>query len=212
MIHNAELLAGGAGAIEIVISMEATTVPSKIIIVCHPHPVYGGSMDNKVVTTIGRAALGVGFGVVRFNFRGVGQSTGVFDHGHGETADLLKVMDWVQQHYCPQTLVLSGFSFGSFVAYQAACVCSVAQLICVAPPVNHFEFSKPPPDCPWSVVMGTDDEVVPFSEVSQWVHDLGMQDSYLVITESSHFFHGKLLPLRAHITELLTCDTPQDSV
>lgn len=165
-------------------SKQATAVA----IVCHPHPLFGGSMDNKVVHTLCRAYRDLGIHAVRFNFRGVGQSEGEYGRGEGEQDDLALVVDWVRGLEPDLPIYIAGFSFGAYVAasyiiHQVAREyvegseqvlthaehIPVEHLILVAPPVNHFDFDKlrlfP---CPTVIIQGLDDEVVPADEVISW--------------------------------------------
>lgn len=133
-----------------------------LAVVCHPHPLHGGTMDYKVVTILARTYCDLGIPVVRFNFRGVGRSQGVFDHAVGEVDDLMAVIRWGERQLSGRQLVLAGFSFGSSVAAQASYrLQNLAHLTLVAPPVAHYPFDRdgrfPAPVC---VVQGVEDELV----------------------------------------------------
>lgn len=169
-------------------------------VLCHPHPQHGGTLRNKVVTIMERSLRELGLRTVRFNFRGVGDSEGDFDDGEGETHDLLAVIEWVRKARPDDDLWLGGFSFGSYIALKAAQDLPVRQLISIAPPVERYGFADlQPPNCPWLVVQGDEDEVVSPEAVYAWAEKLG-QDANLVVMEGTgHFFHRRLMDLRGLI-------------
>jgi hypothetical protein len=174
------------------------------VVICHPHPLHGGSMQNKVVHTLARAAGELGTRSVRFNFRGVGRSGGEYDHGRGETEDLLAVIAWVRARRPQDRIWLAGFSFGSYVALQASVRFDVAQLVLVAPPVNLYDFSRLAlPSCPLLVIQGGADEVVPATQVLNWVERLTPPPQLVYLEGVSHFFHGRLNDLRSELTAAL---------
>ena len=153
-----ELIEGPAGQIEL--DWEVQADAPAIGVICHPHSQEGGTMNNKVVTTVARAFHAASFGSVRFNFRGVGQSSGAFANGEGEAEDLACVLAWVQEKFPNADLYLAGFSFGSYVAYRTAPFWPLKKLICIAPAVEHYSFSElPGPECPCLVIQGEADEV-----------------------------------------------------
>ncbi len=173
-------------------------------VICHPHPLHGGSMQNKVVHTLARAVGELGARSVRFNFRGVGRSGGEYDHGRGETEDLLAVIAWARAHRPQDRLWLAGFSFGSYVALQASVRSDVAQLVLVAPPVNLYDFNRLAlPSCPLLVIQGGADEVVPAALVVSWVEQLAPPPQLVYLEGVSHFFHGRLNDLRSELTAAL---------
>ncbi|ASK34902.1 alpha/beta hydrolase [Alcanivorax sp. N3-2A] len=194
-------LEGPSGNLEAVLEGETDT-PSLLAIVCHPHPLFGGSMDNKVVTTLSRAARDAGAAVVRFNFRGVGNSQGAYSEGAGEAEDLIAVHHWLTRRYPGLPLWLAGFSFGSYVAAHGAEVLAAngdapAALMLVAPPVHHFDFNGiERVGCPVTVVQGEDDEVVPAEQVFRWVEQTPLAPDLIRFPDSGHFFHGNLPDLK----------------
>jgi alpha/beta superfamily hydrolase len=196
-------IGGPAGPIEAVI--EDPKVPTaSYAVVCHPHPLYGGTMENKVVTTLARALQETGMATLRFNFRGVGASAGVFDEGKGETADAAAVASYGALRWPGRQLVLAGFSFGSFVALRLALERDTARLITIAPPVDRFDFSElTPPRCPWLVVQGDSDEVVEPHSVYTWAEALKPQPRLVVMPGVGHFFHGHLPQLRDAVIEAI---------
>lgn len=194
-------LEGPGGTLEAALEGD-TDNPAMIAIVCHPHPLFGGTMDNKVVTTLARAARDAGAAVLRFNFRGVGNSQGAFSDGIGETEDLIAVHRWLTREFPDRPLWLAGFSFGSFVAARGAEVLAAngqapKALMLVAPPVHHFDFEGiETAGCPVTVVQGEDDEVVPAEQVFRWAGQTPLTPDLIRFPDSGHFFHGKLVDLK----------------
>ncbi len=172
-----------------------------LVIICHPHPQHGGTMQNKVVHTIDKAFSRTGALTVRFNFRGVSSSEGQYDHARGELDDLMAVMDWCLQHLPTYRISLAGFSFGAYIAMQAAQGSALLQLVTVAPPVDMFDFaSLAKPDSPWLVIQGEADEIVDSHRVLQWAQQLAATD-IVSLPATGHFFHGKLNALQQVIEE-----------
>lgn len=200
-----QFLAGPSGNIEMITTMpEESKARPVSVIICHPHPLFGGTMQNKVVTTLARTFHAMGMSTVRFNFRGVGQSAGVHDHGHGETEDVLAIVDWIKQNRPHHTLWLAGFSFGGFVAASAASRGVAAQLITIAPMVSRFlEVNLPVITCPWLLVQGEKDEVISPEAVYAWVDTLNPKPTLVRIPGAGHFFHGQLAELQRCITASL---------
>jgi len=192
-------IAGPAGAIEALTACpkEHAGVAATAVI-CHPHPLHGGTMHNKVVHTLARGFGDLGFASVRFNFRGVGASEGSFAEAEGETADLLAVLDWVRRQRPHDRIWLAGFSFGAYVALCAAAEANVAGLVTVAPAVHLYDFSTLHlPDCPWLLVQGDADEVVPVDTVHRWLSTLKRPPETVILPGVGHFFHQRLNDLRA---------------
>ena len=170
---------------------------SATMVLCHPHPLHGGTMHNKVVTIMERAMRELGLRTVRFNFRGAGESEGEHDEGYGETDDLFAVTEWVRRTRPDDDLWLGGFSFGSYIALRAAQNLQLGQMITIAPPVDRYEFSSVQhPNCPWLVVQGDEDEVVALEDVKCWIEDLDPPPDFLVMEMATHFFHRRLMDLR----------------
>lgn len=196
-IVERELIEGPAGTIECLVEEVSDGSRAASAVLCHPHPLFGGSMDNKVVHTLSRALHRMGISTVRFNFRGVGQSAGEHDEGRGETDDALRVIDWLQQRLPAEALWLAGFSFGAWIALRAAAKRDCRQLITVAPPVQRFAImDEPQPDCDWLIVQGDADELVDSAAVVEWVNELQPGPELVVLPEVDHFFHGALTELR----------------
>ena len=177
-----------------------------LAVICHPNPIQGGTMQNKVVHTLMRTARDLGASTLRFNFRGVGASAGEHDYGNGEVDDCLAVIDWVLQHEGVSRLWLMGFSFGGFVA--AAAATRLAQwperLVLVAPSVEKQDFAALKPLVgPVSVMMGEDDDVVaPEAVYAAFADERGAE--VVRFAGTGHFFHGKLVPLKAEVERVLT--------
>lgn len=185
------LIAGPAGPLEIV--YETAADARALVVVCHPHPLYGGTLDNKVVHTLARAALGCGAHALRFNFRGVGRSAGVHDEGRGELDDLLAAVDWGRARAPELPLHLAGFSFGSAVALAAALRAQADSVLLVAPPVGRLPVpAAGTAAVPLHVVHGTEDELVALADVQAWAGATPLT----TIREATHFFHGRLPALR----------------
>lgn len=199
------LFPGPAGEIEVLLTPAPTDQSfAATAIICHPHPLFGGTMTNKVVTTLAKACADAGVRTVRFNFRGVGKSVGAHDEGRGETDDVVAIAQWVQQ-ICPDdALWLAGFSFGGFVATKAATRLSPSKLVTVAPQASRFQTeSLPPITIPWLVIQGEQDEVVSAEEVYAWVDSLNPKPTLVKVPETGHFFHGKLMELRRILRDFL---------
>ncbi len=194
-------LTGPAGRLECLADVpEADLARPAVAVLCHPHPLHGGTMRNKVVTIMERSLRELGLRTVRLNFRGTGESEGEFDDGRGELDDLMAVIDWVRKTCPDDDLWLGGFSFGAYVALKAAQDLPVRQLITIAPPVERYGFDQlMPPNCPWLVVQGDEDEVVSPEAVFKWA-DAHEDDADLVVLEGTgHFFHRRLMDLRGLI-------------
>ena len=171
---------------------------------CHPHSLHGGSMTNKVTHTVSRSFAAYGIPSLRFNFRSVGNSQGKFDAGTGEQADLAAAVAWMQQQYPDYKLIISGFSFGSYVSAFAAKSLQPDLLLSVAPAVKRFDFSDfERPNCDWAVIMGDADELVECSEVEKWVNSFKIGPRFTNMAGASHFFHGRLLELREEVEACL---------
>ena len=183
---------------------EGDIQPQFIAINCHPHSLHGGTMTNKVTHTISRSIAGLGIISLRFNFRGVGQSEGSYDEGRGEKLDLIAVARWMKAKYPQSLLILTGFSFGSFVSAWAAESIEPIVLISVAPPVARFSFEGfSRPEAAWVVIMGDEDELVEYSDVTQWVKSFTLPPSLITMAGASHFFHGRLVELRDNIEQVV---------
>jgi uncharacterized protein len=198
-------IAGPAGAIECA-NDGPTTAPRGLAVICHPHPQHGGTMDNKVVQTLARAFVQLGYTSVRFNFRGIGASQGAWDEGRGEVDDASAV---IAAHRAPgQPLVLAGFSFGGYVARQAAlrlpAGAAAERLVLVAPAVRNFEV--PPVSASTLVIHGEADDVVPLQALFDWARPQSLPVT--VLPGAGHFFHGQLPVLKQIVTGAWAARTP----
>ncbi len=196
-------IAGPAGVLQAVAEGPLQPAPDYAV-VCHPHPLFGGTMDNKVVTTLVRALNSAGIPTLRFNFRGVASSEGAFDEGLGETADAAAVARYGAARWPGRRLVLAGFSFGAYVALRLAQQRELSRLITVAPPVERFDFSGlAAPACPWLLVQGDADDVVNPHRVLAWAQALEPPPTVLILPGVGHFFHGHLSVLRDAVVDAI---------
>lgn len=178
--------------------------PRGLALIAHPHPLHGGSLDNKVVHTLARAALARGYVAVRPNFRGVGASSGRYDHGIGETEDLLAVAEHLAPQFGHLPWTLLGFSFGAYVQHRvaqsiAARGLDARQLIMVGPAVSMYDFA--PPALPTTIIHGEEDELIPLAAVQAYAEEHRI--ALLTIAGAGHFFHGKLVELKTQVENLL---------
>jgi uncharacterized protein len=193
-------VAGPAGAIECAVDVPAGA-GAGIAVICHPHPLHGGTMDNKVVATVARAVLQCGWTSVRFNFRGIGGSAGTWDDGRGEVDDALAVI--AAHRVAGQPLLLAGFSFGGFVAATAADRlvgdAKPQHLLLVAPSTQKQQVPNVPAGT--LVVHGESDDVVPLSATLDWARPQSLP--VLVFPGVGHFFHGQLGALKSALVHHL---------
>jgi len=215
-LHTQKItLQGGAGAIEALLdspSLALGAVPQGVAVIAHPHPLFGGSMNNKVVQTLARAFVQAGWTAVRFNFRGVGASAGVYDEGRGELQDLLAVVQQVAPLAADTTsapaLALAGFSFGAFVTSHAVAHLQqeqrpLAKLVLVGTAASRFSVAPVPAELHEQtlVLHGELDDTVPLSDVLRWA-----QPQFLPVTVVpgvEHFFHGQLPLLKSLVARHL---------
>lgn len=190
---------GPAGAIDCAIDAPAAgTALRGVAVLCHPHPQHGGTLDNKVVQTLARAFVALGYRAVRFNFRGVGASAGAWDHGQGEVDDVLAVIAAERDPALP--LALGGFSFGGAMAAMAAArlpaEAAAERLVLIGPAVLNFP--APPVSQDTLVLHGEADDVVPLSAVLDWARPQSLPVT--VLPGAGHFFHGQLGVLKQWLT------------
>jgi uncharacterized protein len=184
-------VAGPAGALECALDAPAANPARGLAVICHPHPQHGGTMDNKVVQTLARALLQLGYRTARFNFRGVGASQGVWDEGRGEVDDALAVVTALREP--DQPLVLAGFSFGGYVAAAAAARLGDAErLVLVGPSTQKHQLPTVPDDS--LVIHGELDDVVPLAATLDWARPQSLPVT--VVPGGGHFFHGQLALLK----------------
>jgi len=197
-------IAGPAGAIECAVDRPVTP-PRGLAVVCHPHPQFGGTLDNKVVQTVARACLDLGWASVRFNFRGIGASEGAWDEGRGEVDDALAVLSaWRDQaEFADLPFLLAGFSFGGFVAVEAAHRLhpdsKPSRLVLIGPSTEKQQVAEVPGDT--LVIHGEVDDVVPLAATLAWARPQHLP--VIVFPGVGHFFHGQLALLKKTIVREL---------
>lgn len=203
------LVEGPAGALECVISDPGSASANKrtgLALIAHPHPLFGGTLDNKVVQTLAKAFFGQGYVAVRANFRGVGESEGMHDNGVGETDDWLAIAAAMRTRFGDLPLLLAGFSFGAFVqsrvaARLAANASPAERLVLIAPAVGRFAVEAVAPGS--LVIHGEEDDVVPLADVLAWARP--QKQPVVVMPGAGHFFHGNLVELQAILHSSCAC-------
>ncbi len=207
MRENSVLIDGPVGALE---ALHLPVADARgIALVCHPNPSQGGTMLNKVVSTLQRTARDSGLATLRFNYRGTGKSAGEHDMHSGEVDDAQAALAWLQEQYPALPVYLLGFSFGGFVAgslsgrlQQAGIL--VEQLYLVAPAVMRFDAEHSlASDCKLSIIQPENDEVIDPELVYQWSAGLTQPHELLKVAECGHFFHGRLPELKQLVAERL---------
>lgn len=182
--------------------------PAATAVVCHPHPLYQGTMHNKVVYTLARAAVQSGAAALRFNFRGVGHSEGRHDNGRGELEDFRAAERWLEARYPGLARWRLGFSFGAAIVIRASSEDSCDVLVTVAPPVDRFSDYALDGSAPqarrWLLAQGDGDEVVSAEATLAWARSLGRPPEVAVFEGVGHFFHGNLTVLRRRVCATLS--------
>lgn len=186
-----EMVRGPAGGIDCAVD-EPQGAARGVALIAHPHPLYGGTLDNKVVQTLGRALVELGYAAWRPNFRGVGRSEGAYDEGRGEVDDLAAVLE----HLGAERPVLAGFSFGAAMQAKLAARVAPERMVLVGIAVNHFEAPAVPAST--LLIHGENDETVPIAAVRDWAAPQGL--ALIVVPGADHFFHRKLPELRSAVT------------
>ncbi len=190
------LIQGPAGALEYRLEMPPAP-PVALAVICHPHPLFQGTMDNKVVYSLSRAALAKGCVALRFQFRGVGGSEGPHDEGRGEAQDTEWLLQRLQELWPGLPALLLGFSFGSYMALTVASRQPVAGLVAIAPPLAYAaDAPTPEPLCPWLVIHGDADDVVPYADTLARIRQMRRAPELVTVSGVGHFFHGRLAELR----------------
>ena len=193
-------ITGSDGKIETVINDPGQSRKG-ITLIAHPHPLHGGTLDNKVVQMVASALFELGYVAVRPNFRGVGMSEGDYDNGKGEIEDMLSAANFVKSTYGDLPLILVGFSFGAYIQHNANILLQSHQLVLIAPAVNMFPFGAVPENT--LVIHGEQDELVPLAAVQAWAQPYGVEVD--VIAEADHFFHRKLPQLKQILVDRCQC-------
>lgn len=193
------IISGPAGRIEAKHHTQLENPQAPTALVLHPHPLHGGTMNNKMTYTLYQAFYRAGFHVCRFNFRGIGKSSGIYDEGEGELSDAAAVMDWLQtKHYESSQFWIAGFSFGAWIALQLLMRRpEIEGFVVASPPANKYDFNFLAP-CPVSglILQGDQDEVVPEASVAALAGKLKAQKDievdYQVVKGTDHFFLNTL--------------------
>jgi uncharacterized protein len=189
---------GAAGPIELLVAVPIES-PRGVAVLCHPHPLYGGAMSNKVVYTLASVAQKCGLVAVRFNFRGVGATAGAHDDTRGETDDCVTVVEWVRAQVPEAPLLLGGFSFGAFVSLKAASRVHPKALISVAPPFGKYmgdAASPAHPGCPWIAIHSRDDDVVSYADTAARLAAYDPPADLVTVDGAGHFFNNRLADLQ----------------
>jgi len=184
------VIAGPAGALEVALNVPEASARA-LALVAHPHPLQGGTLDNKVAQTLAKTFSALSYVSVRVNFRGAGKSEGAFDEGVGETDDALAALEFARQEFpalASLPPVLAGFSFGSYVQSRVARVVAPERMVLVGPAVSRFTVDALPADA--IVIHGEEDDVVPLADVLAWARP--RQLPVIVFPGCGHFFHGRL--------------------
>lgn len=185
-------VSGPAGQLEGLVHMP-DDIPCAIAVVAHPLPTMGGTMENKVAVMLAKTFTELGCVSLRFNFRGVGSSEGAFSGGDGEEQDMIAVVQYAQEQFGEELpLLLSGFSFGGYIAARVAQHLKPQHLVLAAPAVGHFAMPVVAPET--LVIHGEHDDVVPLSDAMDWARPLHLP--IIVLPQAEHFFHGRLTQLR----------------
>jgi uncharacterized protein len=188
-------IAGPAGTLEVAFNVAEGALRG-IALIAHPHPLQGGTLDNKVVQTLAKTFAALGYAAVRFNFRGVGQSEGQFDDGIGETEDALAALAAAKLEFGELPVALAGFSFGSYVQTRVAHAITAERLVLIGPAVKRFPVEVVPPNT--IVIHGEEDDVVALADVLAWARP--QQLPIMIFPGCGHFFHGRLPQLQRVIT------------
>ncbi|GAB4351716.1 MAG: hypothetical protein Kow0073_07040 [Immundisolibacter sp.] len=194
--QSRQMIDGPAGPLELLAELPPQFA-GPVCVLCHPHPQYGGTLDNKVVHTLARAALRLGAAAVRFNFRGVGRSEGAFANAVGEVDDLFAVAAFARAKWPQRPVHVAGFSFGAAVALRGHAAVGAHSVLLVAPPVG-MGYLEPAvaPAVPWQVIHGRDDQLIACDVLRRWLQSVDPAAPLRVIDGADHFFHGRLTPLR----------------
>ncbi len=195
-------LQGAAGALECALDLPEAS-PRGLALIGHPHPLFGGTMDNKVVHTLARAFVALGYAAVRMNFRGVGASEGVYDEGVGETDDMAQLLTHIREQYPDVPFALAGFSFGTFVQTQLQKRLEeqgtpAERLVLVGSAPGKW----PLPDVPADTILihGEFDETIPLTNVFEWARPQDLP--VIVVPGADHFFGRKLHHIKNHVIAL----------
>lgn len=195
-------ITGGAGLLECALDLP-DAAPRGLALVAHPHPLYGGTMDNKVAQTLARAFVAIGYATVRMNFRGVGKSEGAHDAGRGETDDMALLLAHMKQQYPDLPVALGGFSFGTFVQSQLqqrliAEGAPAERLVLVGSAAGKWAMPEVPANT--ILIHGENDDTIPLADVLDWARPQDLP--VIVIPGADHFFHRKLQHIKNFVVEM----------
>lgn len=193
---------GPVGRLEALLQIPVQESGQAIAVICHPHPLFQGNLQNKVVSTLARVFDTLSIPSCRFNFRGVMQSEGSFADGVGECDDTLAVIAAMQEKFPHRHLVLAGFSFGGAMAIEAATRVATEKLILVAPSMRSL-LTHHKPTCPCIIAQGEVDEVIDTASVYEFANTLNPPATLLRFPNVGHFFHGALTELKNRLVESL---------
>jgi uncharacterized protein len=203
---------GPTGRLEAILWKPSTAAtPPLAALVCHPHPLFGGTMHNKVIYQTAKSLDALGLPVLRFNFRGAGMSAGTHDRGRGEQGDVRAALDFLAGEFSGVPLLLAGFSFGCWVGLQVGCADErVTELVGLGTPVNNMDFSFLESCAKRKLfVHGSNDEHGAVEKVETLVRSLPGENRLVVVDDADHFFAGKLDQVDRAITDWLTERHPQ---
>ena len=180
-------------------------IPRYAAIVCHPHPLYGGTMHNKVVFKVAQALQVLGMPALRFNFRGVGRSNGTYDEGRGEMDDVRYALEFLSHRYPGLPVILAGFSFGAYVALRVAAIDGrVRMMIGLGVPARMFDDEYlEGSHKPKLIIQGTKDELAPYNQTLEWFEHVPAPKSMVAVQGADHFFQGRLDEVQAIITSFV---------
>lgn len=181
-----------------------------IALCCHPHPLHGGSMHNKVVYILAKTFHQLGAASLRFNFRGVGLSAGTFDNGDGEQADVLAAASWIREHYPTSPLWLSGFSFGGVMSLMVHARIEPVRLLLAAPAVELYPEAKQTQvqTADWILVQGGQDELVSPQAISDWLKQQRIKPRLIWLDQAGHLFHRYLNQIQDQVTSAWSKPAP----
>ena len=201
--HRTFFIDGPAGKLESLLWTTAAADPPFVAVVCHPHPLFGGTLHNKVVYQAAKALHNLGAPVLRFNFRGAGLSEGTHDNGRGEQDDVRAALDYLAREFPGKPILLAGFSFGSFVGLRVGCGDSrVTRVIGLGLPVNNVDMTYLR-DCakPKLFIQGGEDQFGSRANIEALFATLPEPKRLVIVEGADHFFAGKLQEVSAAITE-----------
>jgi alpha/beta superfamily hydrolase len=205
------LLPSPVGPLEAILEEGAASPPSAVAVLCHPHPQYGGTMNNKVIVRAAQAFREAGLATLRFNFRGVGKSAGTFDFGEGEQEDVAAALAFMAERYPGIPIWIAGYSFGAWVGLRVGVRDErVTTLVAIGAAVAlaDFRFLE---ECakPKLFIQGTKDEFAPLEHVQALMLTLPEPKELILIEGADHFFTGKLEELKSELLRYVTTHRPQ---